>query len=108
MPCWIKLISLGVWARIIATELILYKTIIVSYQLLFQCVLLSDYFTLQETNANTVFIFLCSVQHDKLYVFAVLQIIFFISNIVFIYTTIIFKMHSYIYFFHLPLISPKL
>lgn len=39
-----KLISLGMWAKAIETKLILYKTIIVSYQLLFQCVLLSEYF----------------------------------------------------------------
>lgn len=82
--------SLGVWVKVIVTELILYQTIIASYQLLFDCVL-SDYFAIKETNLNTGFI-LCSMQHDKLYIFLVLQVIFcssFISNINFIYATII-------------------
>lgn len=77
MPCLIKLISLDIWAQVIVTELILYKTIIVSYQLLFQCVPLSDYFPIKERNPNTIFIFLCSVQHDRLYVFVVLFIFLF-------------------------------
>lgn len=67
--------SLAVWVKVIVTELILYKTIIVSYQLLFECVL-SDYFAIKETNLNTGFIFLCSMQRDKLYIFLVLQVIF--------------------------------
>lgn len=83
--------SLGVWVKAIVTELILYKTIVASYQLLFECVV-SEYFTIKETNLNMGFIFLCSMQHDKLYIFLALQVIFcssFISNINFIYATII-------------------
>lgn len=72
-PCLIRLISLGTWGKVIVTKLILYKTIFVSYWLHF---LLSDYFTIKETHPDTVFIFLCKAQHDRLCIFAVLQVIF--------------------------------
>lgn len=90
VPCLIKLISPGIWVKVIVTELISYKTIIVSYQLLFQCVYLSEYFTIKETNSNPVFI-LRSVQHESLCIFDVFQVIVYSLLIygMFIYTAII-------------------
>ena len=54
-PSLITLISLGIWGKVIVTELILYKTIIVSYRLHF---LLSEYFTIKEIHPNNTFHFL--------------------------------------------------
>lgn len=53
---WLHSLAWVYGGKSVVTELILYKTIIVSYRLHF---LLSEYFTIKEIHPNTLFIFLC-------------------------------------------------